>query len=183
MAEKRAGADKSCILIVDDEKLLIEALRRSLETHEFEVIGADSYESAVDVLEDSPKEIEAIVCDLKMPGESGLEVLRYVNKKELHIPLIFLTGHATLQTCQQALREGAFDYVMKPPERDTLVLALTHAAEKYRLRKENREMRKDILRLAQEHERFFDSLIAHVAAKEETEKRISQIIDKWEAIS
>ena len=181
MLEKsRAKGDEGCVLFVDDEEPVRESLRELLTTCGFRVLLADSYKSAVGVLKGN-EEIEAIICDIKMPDKPGLEVLRYVNKGKQNIPLIFLTGYGTLETSQEALRDGAFDYILKPIDnKDKIVLPLKHAVEKYRSEKKNREMQLDILRLAEEHERILGDLLSDVETREKAEERMSEIVDKWE---
>lgn len=168
------------VLFVDDEASIREALSELLVACGFDVQTADSYDSAVRVLEND-ENIEAIVCDLKMPGKSGVEVLRYVNRKKRNIPVIFLTGYGTFETCQDAVKEGAFDYILKPIDnKDKIVFPLRHAVEKTRLEKRNKEMQRDIIRMAEEHQKILDGLLTDVELKDEVQSRISAILDKWQ---
>ncbi|MFT5207593.1 MAG: DNA-binding NtrC family response regulator, partial [Candidatus Omnitrophota bacterium] len=129
MAQKM---DEGTILCVDDEEAIRDALGELLEASGFKVYTADGYEAAVEILE-GKAEIETVLCDLKMPGKSGVDVLRYVSRMEEDLPLIFLTGFGTLETCQEAVREGAFDYILKPIDsKDKVLFPLKHAIEKYR---------------------------------------------------
>lgn len=176
MAEKNKGR----VLFVDDEKPIRESLEELLTACGFEILTADSVDNAVKVLESS-KGIEAIISDLKMPGKSGHELLDYLNKKEKKIPLIFLTGYGTLESCQKAVREGAFDYILKPIDsKDKVILPLSHAVENYRLEEKNRQMKRDIIRMAEEHQRILDDLLQDVELKEKIQGRISKILEKWE---
>lgn len=179
MTEDRPAHEESCILLVDDEEVVRESLSRFLEAHGFRVLLADSYESAVGVLEENKAEIEAVICDLKMPGKSGLEVLCYLNEQNIDIPLIFLTGHATLQTCQEAVKGGAFDYILKPPKDDRIVISLRHAVEKCRLVRKNREMQKDIASIVDEIGNALDELLQDSRDKEKLETRITGILEQY----
>ena len=170
---------KGCVLLVDDEESIRESLGELLTACGFKMLLADSYKSAVSVLKGS-EEIEAIICDLKMPGESGLEVLRYINKQKKDIPIIFLTGYGTLESCQEAVKEGAFDYILKPiNEKDKIIFPLRHAVEKYQLAKKTKEMQMDILHMGEEQQRILGDLLEDVETKKKVQKRISKIVDKW----
>ncbi len=169
------------VLLVDDEEAIRESLGELLDACGFEVLTAHCYDAACKVLKED-EEIEAIICDLKMPGKSGLEVLRYLNEKKLKIPLIFLTGFGTLESCQDAVKEGAFDYILKPIDnKDKIVYPLSHGIEKYRLEKKNEELKKEIIRMAREHEAILNDLLQDAELKGKVQKRIAQIVDKWEA--
>lgn len=170
---------KGRILMVDDDAAIRESLGELLTNCGFEVLQADSCDNAAKVLE-SEKGIEAILSDLKMPGKSGHEVLRYVNQHHKHIPLIFLTGYGTLESCQEAVRDGAFDYILKPiDDKDKVIYPLTHAVEKYRLEKKNKELQQEIVRLAEEHQRIITAILDDTEIKDKVQDRISQILDKW----
>ena len=172
--------NKGCVLLVDDEESIRESLGELIESCGFKVLLADGYKSAVGILGKN-EDIEAIISDLKMPGKSGLEVLKYVNEHEKNIPLIFLTGFGTLETCQEAVKEGAFDYILKPIDnKDKVLFPLTHAVEKFRLEKENKEMQRDIVLMAEEHYKILDELLMDTEMKEKIQERIGVILEKWE---
>lgn len=167
------------VLLVDDEEVIRESLGDFLRNKGFTVALADSLNSAVTVLEKSGEEIEAIICDMKMPDGSGLDVLKHLNSKKMNIPLIFLTGHGTLETCQEAVREGAFDYILKPAEEeDRVIFPLRHAVEKCRLAKTNRRMRREIARMVDEIEGALHEAFEDAANKEELQTRISEILNR-----
>jgi len=177
--ESNSQGEDGYILFVDDEKPEREALSELLTNCGFKVLVADSCKSAVSAL-GGGREIEAVICNLKMPGESGLEVLRYIAKQKKDIPVIFLTGHGTLEACREVFREGAFDYIIEPVDNiDKLASPLRRAVKKYRLEKENREMFRDILWMAEEHQKILGELLTDVETKEKVQKRISGILDKW----
>ena len=178
MAKKQERGGR--VLLVDDEEAIRESLGELLDACGFEAFTADCYDAAVKVLKEN-EGIEAIVCDLKMPGKSGLEVLRHVNEKKLGIPLIFLTGFGTLESCQEAVKEGAFDYILKPIDnKDRIVYPLSHAVEKYRLEKKNEEVKRDIVRMAEEHEAILNGLLQDTELKGKVQERIARIVNKWE---
>jgi DNA-binding NtrC family response regulator len=169
------------ILIVDSEKPIRESLEDLLIACGFTPISAKSYKDAVAALEKSSEEPEAILCELNMTGKSGLELLRYINKNKKDIPLIFFTGYGTLESCQEAVRENAFDYILKPIDnKDKIVFPLKHAVKRYRLEKKNREMQADIIRMAKEHKRIVAEILDDAEIRENIQGRISKIVDRWE---
>ena len=167
------------VLIVDDEEAIREALGELLEACGFTVRTADCYETAVHEFKSNP-DIEAVLCDLKMPGKSGVEVLKYVNIAGLGIPLIFLTGFGTLESAQEAVREGAFDYILKPVDnKDKVLFPLKHAIERTRMIKVNKEMQKDIIQMAEEHQKILEDLLEDVETKGIVQEKIEKILNKW----
>ena len=137
----------------------------------FSVHTASSVDNAVKVIE-KQSDIEAIISDWKMPGKAGIEVLRYINKVKKKIPVVFLTGYGTLESCQEAVREGAFDYILKPiDDKDKVLFPLKHAVEQSRLEKKNKEMQLEILRMAQEHQELVEELLSDTETKDPGAKK------------
>lgn len=107
--------DKYSILLVDDEEL---ALRGMEEGIHWELLGIDrvykrnSMKSAQEFLEKTC--VDLMVCDIEMPGGSGIELIRWVREQYPGILCIFYTCHADFSYCQEALKMGALDYVVKP---------------------------------------------------------------------
>jgi CheY-like chemotaxis protein len=101
------------ILLVDDEEAFTMNLTKLLRLRNFDVAAAFNGLQALDMLNpDSP--FDVIVLDVKMPGMDGIQVLRRIKRVCPGSEVIMLTGHATLESGIQAMREGAFDYLMKP---------------------------------------------------------------------
>lgn len=174
-----AKVSKGCVLLVDDDEPIRDSLSELLTMCGFEVLTAESVDAGAASIEKNGK-IEAVVCDLKMPGKSGIELLRYLNGKSKKIPVIFLTGYGTLETCQEAVREGAFDYILKPiTEKDKILFPLMHAVAQTRLERRNKQLQEDILRMAEEHQALVDGLLNDAETKASVQKKISDIVDKW----
>lgn len=170
---------KGNVLLVDDEEAICDSLGELLTACGFTVRTASSVDNAVKAIE-KQDDLEAIISDLKMPGKAGIELLRYLNKAQKKIPVIFLTGYGTLESCQEAVREGAFDYILKPiNDKDKVILPLKHAVDQFRLEKKNKEMQMDILRMAEEHQLLVEQLLNDQEVKDKAQKRISEIIGKW----
>jgi signal transduction histidine kinase len=117
------------ILIVDDDRALLEALPRALKLR-LDGIQIDTSDDAADALERIREvDYDAVVSDIKMPGLDGLEVLREIKKLRPKTPTLLITGHGEHDLAVQALRGGAYDFVQKPIDRDYFVASLERAIE------------------------------------------------------
>lgn len=131
------------ILTIDDEDLVREILTAYLEDSGFEVIQASNGQAGIDLIRrESP---DLVLCDLRMPGMDGLQVLATVTREFPELPILVVSGMGGMSDAIQALKLGAWDYVTKPIE-DMAVLehAIGHALERARLRRENREHREHL---------------------------------------
>ena len=111
------------ILVIDDEKSIREFLTILLEQEEYDVVTAASVGEGIDRLaKDKP---DLVMCDLKLPDGTGLEVLRYAHDQKLGTPFIIITAHTTPQHALEALRAGAAEYLSKPFNVDDLKTILS----------------------------------------------------------
>jgi DNA-binding NtrC family response regulator len=132
------------ILLVDDEKLLVDALTRVLERGLFEVVKAANAAQALSLLRS--ERIDVVVSDVNMPGIDGIELVRQIHELEPELPCIVLTGFGSGERSFDALRAGAFWYLEKGA-RDLggLVRRLVaQALERRRLRSENRALKSEL---------------------------------------
>ncbi|HWQ34902.1 MAG TPA: response regulator transcription factor [Blastocatellia bacterium] len=118
------SSDRRRILVVDDEAQITRVLRRSLETHGYDVRVAADGESALDVFNDWPPDL--VVTDLSMPGVDGIELCRRLRARS-ELPIIVLSVRGEEQTKVQALDAGADDYVTKPFGMDELLARIRAA--------------------------------------------------------
>ncbi len=122
------------ILIVDDEKAIRDSLKELLILEEYQVETAASGEESLEMME--KKEFDLVLLDIKMPGVSGVEVMRQVKKYYPDTKVIVLTGHGSLESAIEAIRSGAEDYMLKPYESSDILVsigkALTEKAAKQR---------------------------------------------------
>ena len=107
------------ILVVDDNRSIAEFCRVALTEAGHSVITAHSTEEALEALERHP--IDIILSDIRMPGVSGMDLLRMVSKGPHPPSVILMTGFATVASAVEALKMGAYDYIEKPFGRDRLV--------------------------------------------------------------
>lgn len=108
------------LLIVDDEKGFVDTMAKRLTKRDFTVVTANSGTEALEQLEENDN-IDTVILDVKMPGMDGLETLKEIKKKYPLVEVIMLTGHATVESAIEGMKQGAFDYLMKPCELEQLI--------------------------------------------------------------
>ena len=113
------------ILIVDDEEELVSALEERLFLRGFQAKGVTTGEEALAHLADQACDV--VLLDVKMPGLSGLEVIKRIKEKTPSPQVILLTGHSSVQDAERGMGLGAFDYLMKPIQIDELIGVLRSA--------------------------------------------------------
>jgi len=133
---------KAKILIVDDEQSVGNFLSILLEKEGYEVDAVSSGREAIQKITDSPPDI--VLADLKMPGMNGLELLSKIKEFDSSINVVIMTAYASLESAVEAMRRGAFDYVMKPFKVDEIKLVVSRAIENKLLREENIELRRKV---------------------------------------
>ncbi len=121
MRESLRGAT---ILVVDDEPAIRDALRMILEYEGYAVREAPDGEAAVRAVVGDPP--DAVLLDIRMPRKDGLAALREIRKLAPELPVLMISGHGTIATAVEALREGAADFLEKPLERDVVLRRLEH---------------------------------------------------------
>jgi two-component system NtrC family response regulator len=130
---------KASILVVDDEEHLRRVVQVQLQQHGYSADTAVNGQEALAALRRAPYDL--VLADMKMPGMSGLELLRQVKKDFPHIPVIILTAYGTIDTAVEAMRAGAFNYVTKPVHTEELKLMVGRALEHSRLVEEVHSLR------------------------------------------
>ncbi len=120
------------LLIVDDQANVVEALTSGVDWDLLGFTEVDKAYNALDAKESMlKKEADVMLCDIEMPGESGLDLFRWVRDTEkMKTKCIFLTSHANFQYAQEAVRLGAFDYILQPAPYTQIREAVSHAVAK-----------------------------------------------------
>jgi CheY-like chemotaxis protein len=106
------------VLVIDDEKVVLDAIRRILRQSELEIDTAQSAAAALELLASSSYKL--VITDLMMPGMDGLQLLRHLRDMGINTAAIMITGYPSIQTALYAKRLGAFEYVTKPFTRQEL---------------------------------------------------------------
>jgi len=124
------------VLVVEDEAYVRESLVALLESERFECVACESAEAALDA-----PSCDVVLADLKLPGMSGMELLRRFKEREPALPVLLLTGHGTIADAVEAMRHGALDFLTKPAEPEVIVERVRKAAERGRIERERDRLR------------------------------------------
>ena len=149
------------VLVVDDDKGIRLLLNRVCRREGYEVsMAIDAFE-AYSQLGRTPYDV--LICDLNLPGPSGLEILRHTRQSQPQVKVIILTGHGDLESAVQAMRLGAFDYIQKPLEDLALIpLAVSRALDQLALERANAALVADMQQanreLAQRRDQMLQSI-------------------------
>lgn len=125
------GGTKMNLLIVDDESSAVDAVMHGVNWRRLpfdEIFSASDKKSAAEIL--LKQKVDVLLCDIEMPGGSGLELLEWVNSNKESVCCIFMTCHADFHYAQKAVHLGGFEYILKPLDFKMLEKALSKAAEK-----------------------------------------------------
>ena len=117
------------IMLVDDEVPFVETMAKRLAARNIETITAFSAEEGLEKLTKN-KNLDVIVLDVKMPGMDGIEALKEIKKASPLIEVIMLTGNATIESAIDAMKLGAYDFLMKPFDIEELVGKVKAAVRK-----------------------------------------------------
>ena len=160
------------LLVVDDEPTVRDLVVSILSDTGYSVSEAESGERAIELFRAEPYDI--VVTDLKMPGKSGIEVLKTVKQHTPSTEVIVITGHASLDTTLLALRNGAYDLITKPFEDiEALPRAVERALEKRSLARDNRLLVNNV----QARNRELTETVARLAAVHEISRATIGLLD------
>ena len=113
------------VLLVDDEEDFVTALAERLQLRGIEAQIATDGETALTLIETAPPQV--VVLDVMMPGLGGADVLKRIKAKHPQIPVILLTGHGSIREGTDGLRQGAYDYLVKPIDIEELISKMQDA--------------------------------------------------------
>ncbi|MDD4952568.1 MAG: response regulator [Desulfovibrionaceae bacterium] len=117
------------VLLVDDEVGFLNIMQKRLTGRDLEVLTAESGDDCLGVISKN-KDVDVVILDVKMPGMDGIEVLKALRRDHPLVEVIMLTGHATVETAIMGMKNGAFDYLMKPCDIDNLLNLVKSAKKK-----------------------------------------------------
>jgi len=153
---------------VDDEPSMREFLEIMLTQDGYVVRSASSGEEGLELFNEA--EPALVLTDVKMPGMSGLDLMKRLKQLNPAVPVIVITAFASADDALRAVREGAYDYISKPFQLDDLRIVIRNALEVHRLRRENLQLKKSV------EERFrFGEIIGKSAPMQAVFKLISKV--------
>ena len=160
--------EKSRILVVDDEAVVREGVRRILEGDRYSVESCASGRAALDLMQE--KDFDMVITDLKMPGMGGLEVLRTIKILQPEIPVMIITGYSTVDTAVDAMKNGAIDYIAKPFTPEQLMEKVGKAFEQKTMLLDEIYLRKEL----RDHHGF-ESFVGESSEIQKVYRRIMQV--------
>ena len=160
--------DRSRILVVDDDTVIRDGIKRILERGGMEVATSSGGRIALAMMQES--DFDLVVTDLKMPGMNGIEVLKAIKVLQPEVPVIIITGYSTVDTAVEAMKNGAFDYLAKPFNPDQITEKITKALAQKAVLTENLLLKKEL----KEHHGF-DLFIGESREMQKVYHRIIQV--------
>ena len=158
---------RGTILVVDDEASYRNGILRLLHSWDFTAWEAEDGDHALAIIED--KRPDLILLDFKMPGKNGLEMVREFQMRIPQVPIIMVTNDADVKLVVQAMRDGAYNYLIKPVDPDELALNIEHAMEKRQLERKVKELRRQL----HERQSIFDLM-----GQSDEVRKLARVIEK-----
>src|SRR5512143_328819 len=165
----------SRVLVVDDVKGMREFLSIMLKKEGYDPVTADGGQKAIKLIKEDI--FDLVITDVKMPKSSGMDVLRAVKEHSPDTVVIMITAYATAESAVEAMKEGAYDYIMKPFKVDEIKLVVRNALEKRRLTGENQLLRREV-----EAVKGFEDFVGRSDAMRRVFELISKVADKQSTV-
>src|SRR3989475_12109655 len=134
------GVMSGRILVVDDERVMCEAIAAGLGPRGFEIESHTSGEAALAALDTA--EVDVVLTDLNMRGMDGLALCERVVASRPDVPVVVITAFGSLETAIAAIRAGAYDFITKPVKMEALAVAIARAVQHRSLREEVKRLRR-----------------------------------------
>ncbi len=128
------------ILLIEDEKITRISLSNTLKKEGYQVSSSETAREGLELFRKQP--FDVVITDLRLPGMSGLDVLKEVKKHSPDCTVIVMTAYGTVETAVEALKQGAYDYLTKPFSPDKLLSMLQHVQQFHRVLDENIRLKK-----------------------------------------
>ena len=157
------------ILVIDDDRIILDSLCEFLSLEGFQTNGAESIKGALAKLE--KQSYSLVITDVNLPDGDGLELLDTIRKEHPQTVAIVITGYGTIESAVKAIKQGAYDYLTKPISDDELRMAVERAIKQHSLMSEN-----ESLRLQLERKYSLENIISH-------DYKIAKIFDLVEAVA
>jgi len=156
------------VLIIDDEPKMAGILKRVLSKQGYEVVTTSEPKQGLTILQSQP--VQIILCDLKMPGMDGIEVLERAKQIQPQAEFIMMTAYATAQTAVESMKKGDYDYLIKPFPLDELKILLARVLKTKTLQEENVRLREALI------DKFhFDNIVAESKPMQAVLARVAKV--------
>jgi len=132
----------SRILVIDDERSIRNTLKDILEYEKYTVDLAEDGQKGLEMIKAA--EYDIILCDIKMPGLDGIEVLERLVRLIPDTPVVMISGHGNIDTAVESIKKGAFDYIEKPLDLNRLLITIRNAMDKSNLVTETKILKKKV---------------------------------------
>ena len=163
------------ILVVDDEEIVRESLAAWLQEDGYHTVAVGSGEEAIEQVKSHTWSV--VFLDIMMPGMDGMEVLTRIREMFPETPVIMITAHASVQTAVQAMKDGAYDYVVKPFDPDEISRMVGRIVQNQQLKLENMMMRQRIEEMHQ-----FEDIIGKSRRMQEVFDLVRRVADSDSAV-
>ena len=130
------------ILVVDDEKAIRKTLSEILSFEGYKLDEASDGEEGLKRFRE--RTYDAVLCDVKMPKLDGLEFLQKAGEINPDVPIIMISGHGTIETAVEAVKQGAYDFISKPPDLNRLLITIRNAMERNNLVTETKSLKRRV---------------------------------------
>lgn len=142
------------ILVVDDDRIIVESLMEFLRLEGYDADGAHSFAEAITAME--RRAYALVISDINMPDTNGFELLRVMKQRHPEVVVVIITGYGTIESAVEAIKMGAYDYLTKPVVDDEIKLVVERALAQQSLIRENQSLREALdLRYG------LDSIVGH----------------------
>ena len=158
---------KARVLVVDDERAIRDLLADAVRHAGYEVFSAPDGEAALAVI--AKEDIQIAIVDIKMPGMNGIDLLRKIPDVSPETMVILITAYASVETAVDALRYGAFDYVLKPLIYEDVIVKIMRIDQYLKIKRENQILR-------QEMERHYD--FHNIIAQSQSMRNVFDMVRK-----
>lgn len=132
----------SKILVIDDERSIRNTLKDILEYEKYEVDLAEDGKKALEIVKNA--EYDIVLCDIKMPGMDGIEVLEQLQQLTPDTPVVMISGHGNIDTAVESIKKGAYDFIEKPLDLNRLLITIRNAMDKSTLVNETKILKKKV---------------------------------------
>jgi two-component system response regulator AtoC len=132
------------VLVVDDERAMQRVLEIMLRKMGHDVLLAAEGQTALIIAQQEP--VDLVITDLRMPGMDGVALLTALREQGIDAPVIIMTAHGTVESAVEAMKKGAYDYILRPFDVEAVELVITRALALERVQRENRFLREEVER-------------------------------------